>query len=339
MRILLSKSDQIYFFKQIKLASGLNREALGRLVGISGRSFSDWTNAKTLPTKHGLTLLSREFSIEIPRILSVREEWWSGRLNGRNAALAKYKKYGYFGQLKGVDRSRGGFTSQQNRKHQPEYYKSIGCIVPNTFRNPIKSKKLAEFVGVVLGDGCLTRDQCQISLNSIDDRRYSQYLQVLIANLFDYTPSIILQKKQSLIRVIVSGVNFVNQMNTLGLKIGNKTKQEVDMPNWIKDNKNFYLSCMKGLFDTDGGTFIHRHWSGGHYYRHFGLTFTSASQPLLNSYSHGLTHIGVKHRKRTAHIYIDNMFFVKRFFQIVTPSNSKHLDRYQNHLSTPTRIK
>ena len=228
--------------------------------------------------------------------------------------------------------------SQKRRLENPEYYRSLGCNVPNLFIDPKKTDYLAEFMGIVLGDGGLTYGQCEISLNLNDETEYSNYVKRLICNLFNYNASICRDEKQSVLKIIVNGVNFIKLMNRYGLKIGNKIRQQVDIPDWIKRKNKLYTACMRGLFDTDGGSFTHKHWCGGHKYRHFGLTFTSASKPLLNSFSIGLEKNGIKHRKRDVNIFIDNMKYVSRFFKIVQPNNKKHFERLQLHLSRPTRL-
>lgn len=38
----------------------------------------------------------------------------------------------------------------------------------------------------------------------------------------------------------------------LGLKVGDKIKNKVKIPNWILEKKKFLVRCLKGLFETDG---------------------------------------------------------------------------------------
>jgi hypothetical protein len=137
MRLVFEVGDQVRFFRKIKKVSGLSNNVLGSLVGVSGRSFGDWVNGK---------------------ILEEREEFWSGRINGRKAALERLRVYGPPGTPEG--RSKGGLVSWQRRRENPDVYRKQGCIVGNEFNKPKKSEDLAEFIGIVLGDGCLTKSQC-----------------------------------------------------------------------------------------------------------------------------------------------------------------------------------
>jgi hypothetical protein len=38
----------------------------------------------------------------------------------------------------------------------------------------------------------------------------------------------------------------------LGLPIGNKLKNSVEIPRWIFKKKRYLMKCLKGLFETDG---------------------------------------------------------------------------------------
>jgi hypothetical protein len=109
MRCVFDADGQVSFFGDIKEKFGLSNEVLGGLVGISGRSFGDWVNGKSLPTKKGVLVLSRRFGVSSPDILEEREEYWSGRVHGRKAALKRLEIHGPPGTPEG--RRKGGLVS------------------------------------------------------------------------------------------------------------------------------------------------------------------------------------------------------------------------------------
>ena len=160
-------------------------------------------------------------------------------------------------------------------------YKAMGCIVPNTFTYPNKNNPhLAEFIGIVLGDGGITESQVQITLNSIADKMYVHYVKNLIKKLFFYTPSIYKRRDSQATIIIITGINFVFHMKQLGLKIGNKTKQQVAVPSWIINNHTLSNWCVRGLMDTDGGIFTHSYKVNGKKYSYLKLQFSNRSRPL-----------------------------------------------------------
>lgn len=335
-RLVFETGRQKAFFNEVRVSLDIGYDEIARKIDISGRSLRDWVYEKILGNKEKLVKLSELSGVSLPEILEEREEWWSGRVHGRKAALIRLKKYGIPGSIE--TRRKGGLISQINRRNNPEYYRSLGCNVANKFQKPNKSVKLAEWVGVVLGDGGLTRDQCQISLDLKSDREYAKTVAKLVERLFGFPPSVLEYYKSSLIRIVITGVDFVKMMNLFGMETGNKIAHQVSIPKWIKDNNLYYRACIRGLFDTDGGSFTHRHWVKSYKYRHFGLTFTSASKPLLQDFSNYLKIEDIKHAIGGVNIFIRDLHHVRKFFDIVKPSNTKHFKRLQLHLSSPTRL-
>ncbi len=171
-----------------------------------------------------------------------------------------------------------------------------------------------------------------------DDRLYADYVGDLIFSLFGYRPSIIEYPKYSVIRIIVTGVLFVKMMEDLGLKVGDKVRHQVGIPEWIKFKENYFRACIRGLFDTDGGTFFHKHCTRGYHYRHFRLTFTSASRCLLDDFRNclGVDEILIHGKKDCLFLYKGDD--IGKFFEIYGPRNLKHKDRYEEYLSKPSRL-
>jgi hypothetical protein len=137
--------------------------------------------------------------------------------------------------------------------------------------------------------------------------------------------------------IIVTGVNFVEYLMELGLKIGNKVKQQVGVPEWIKSDRGFSRACVRGLFDTDGGTFYHRHWVNGHKYCHFGLTFTSSCKPLLSSFKECLELDGIRSYGEKDCLFVYRVGDIGSFFSIYKTRNLKHVHRFRRYLSRSTR--
>lgn len=335
-RLVFKLGEQKLFLTKVKSGLKCNTEFLSSKIGISSRSLRDWINEKILGDKEKLIYLSQLSGISLPEIVETREDWWSGRINGSVGAAARFLKHGPVATEKG--RSLGGINSQINRRNNPDYYRGLNCKVANNFRKPRKSAILAEWVGIVLGDGSLTNDQCQISLDLNNDGAYSVTVLSIVRKLFDVEASRLSYPKQGLLRIVISGVEFVRMMKDLGLEIGNKVEHQIQIPEWIKSNVEYYRHCIRGLFDTDGGSFTHTHWVRAYRYRHFGLTFTSASKPLLTDFEHYLKSADIKASMRSEHLFIYSIKDVKKFFKVVNPNNLKHLSRLNTYLSYSSRL-
>lgn len=327
-RLVLNKIEQREFLVGVCEELEINTERAGELAGICGRNYRDWINGKLLPRKEAMVKLSEMSGIPIPKVIEEREEWWSGRVNGKIGGDACYKKYGAPGT--NYDRRKGWLTTLEHKRNDP----SLRWSLPSEFKKPNYSDELAEFVGIVLGDGGLTHDQCVISLHMIDDIEYSEYVRKLANKLFDANATTASYPKHNVIKVTISGIKFIEILKSFGLLVGNKMNHMIDMPNWIKANPDYLLACMRGLYDTDGTAFTHKHTVLGHKYVHFGVGFCSASKPLFNSYAVGLSKFGFKPHFNETNIFCYGVDNSRKFFEIFRPNNPKYEKRLEKYLAS-----
>lgn len=327
-RLVFNKVEQKLFLMRACKVLGINTEQAGKLVGICGRSYRDWINGKLLPRKDAIEKLGELSRLPLPTVIEEREQWWSGRVNGKKGGDVCYKKYGAPGS--NADRRKGWLTTLEHKRNNPRLRWSL----QSEFKMPDYSVELAEFIGIVLGDGGLTKDQCVISLHIIDDVDYSEYVRKLAYKLFEATVTTTSYPKHNVIKVIISGIKFIRMLQTFGLTVGNKIKHKVDIPDWIKVNDEYLRACIRGLYDTDGTAFTHKHIVRGHRYIHFGVGFCSASKPLLASYAAGMRRFGIEPHFNGLNIFCYGVENSQHFFSIFRPSNPKYERRLVKYLSS-----
>jgi transcriptional regulator with XRE-family HTH domain len=326
-RVVLTKKDREKFFNDL-LKKTVNLNIIAPQYGISGRTLRDWRRGKFLPTLDILEKIAKDFNIKLPPF-KTRPQYWYAVKGAKRGALKRMELYGPPGTTEG--RRKGGLVSQQKRRENPEYYKKRGCILAKNFKNLKKSEKLAELFGILLGDGCITYNQVKITLHKIDDKRYGEFVENLMLQEFREKPS--RYERKSVFDYMLSGVNLVKRIEDFGLKKGNKIKQKVDIPNWILEKRKFSISCVRGLIDTDGGVYVHRHVVRRKRYYHFGLCFTSASRPLLKSVHKILIELGINAKiQGETRIYIYGLKETLKYFKIVGFNNPKHRDKLTTYL-------
>ncbi len=148
---------------------------------------------------------------------------------------------------------------------------------------PKYSESLAEFFGLMMGDGGINNPwQSNITLNALKDKNYSDYITKLCLILFDIAPVIRKRKKSQALVVCLSSTTIVDFLVANGLPRGNKLKNGLKIPEWILNRKSYRIACVRGLIDTDGGLFIHRHSVSGKEYNNLGLCFCSHSLYLIS---------------------------------------------------------
>ncbi len=121
------------------------------------------------------------------------------------------------------------------------------------------SEELAEFMGIVAGDGHVNkysttrRTEYVIGLsgNSIKDREYFEfYILPLVNRLFNIQAKIYKKKGQNTIATILRSKGLFEFLKSLGIHVGPKTNWLI--PKIIIQNKQFHKAYLRGIFDTDG---------------------------------------------------------------------------------------
>ncbi|TFG22500.1 MAG: hypothetical protein EU529_10210 [Promethearchaeota archaeon] len=206
----------------------------------------------------------------------------------------------------------------------------------------LKNADSAELVGILLGDGHLSNDKTEVSvsLNGVDDPEYLRYVIKLISRLFNIETKSIKtdtydDSKLSLIRLNKQA--YHKALIDLGLKSGNKVKNQIDSPNWIFQNKHFIIRCLRGLTDTDGTIQINKE------FRRFRIVFRSASKSLVKSFKRMCNILGIHtgsvlHTKvfdsryneyyDSYHVSINSKKDVREFLKTIEPRKFKFRKKY-----------
>lgn len=185
------------------------------------------------------------------------------------------------------------------------------------------SGDLAEFVGILLGDGHLTSTQVTVTLGN-KENDYVRYVAGLMEKLYGISPKIITSKKGYKVVYLGSTV-LVRYFKKMGLA-HNKVKAQVNIPKWIFQKKDFMKQVVKGLFDTDGSVYKLKYG--------IQLSFTNRSMPLLTSYKKILRKLGFSPSQISDYrVYITKQEDIKKFTDEIGFSNFKHKERLNNFLN------
>lgn len=197
---------------------------------------------------------------------------------------------------------------------------------------PKDSTTLAEFMGIEFGDGGINNPwQIVITLNSEKDKEYAQHVTQIIFNLFGVTPAVRKRKTRNALQIISSSTSLVDFVVTKGAARGNKILQNFDIPKWIYKKAVYQKAFVRGLMDTDGCLYIHRHKVGGKLYKNLGLCFSSSSSNLLHSVAGILDKFDIQpHIPATGkNIYLYSSGAVLRYLRIFGSSNPRITAKYE----------
>lgn len=234
---------------------------------------------------------------------------------------------GNIGQIMG---GRKGIMVLQNRySDKIKIWRKKGFI-NSPIKNGINKKKilepkidsrLAEIIGVYLGDGTLTKYQLKISGDKRYDLDYYSYLNNLFEEVFGIHGRIVVNNKTNQLTLVICSKEVSTYFNTfLGFGFGNKIKNKSRIPNLILDDKNLRIDVLRGLIDSDGS--ISRRGRNG---SQFCLNFTNYNLVLLDQVEEILKELGIFGYRGKYDVGTNKWGNILKYFKIVGSSNIKHI--------------
>ena len=116
------------------------------------------------------------------------------------------------------------------------------------------NEDLAEFVGIMLGDGYINypkQPRIKISFNSVDDKEYLEFVKNLLGSIFDRKVIVKHRENENTSELYLFNRESIRSIiNEIGLIPSPKWKR-AKIPSWIFIN-NLDKFVLRGYFDTDG---------------------------------------------------------------------------------------
>lgn len=183
-----------------------------------------------------------------------------------------------------------------------------------------KTPRLAEFMGIMLGDGRVALYQIIVTLGT-KEIEYVHHVARLMEVLFGVVPGIAI-RNTGYRDVYIGSKELVGWFLDAGFA-HNKVRAQVAAPRWLFMRNDYLQAFLRGFFDTDGSVYRLR----------FGIqiSFTNHSLPLLHDIHRAL--IRLKYHPSSIshfHIYLTKRSDVVRFFKEIRPANSKHKRRFSS---------
>lgn len=326
MRVKLKKQERNKLFNAVIDKYSLTIAALK--IGVSRRTLSGWRDGLyTIPEYdfHKLLITARLKQKDFfPKLYA---DHWHSKESGRKGGLIVFRRYGNIGTAEG--RKKGGLASLVTHKKKGTAFYNIKII-----HKPNRSEKLAELMGILFGDGHLSKYQVSITTSSVTDKEHALFIQKLIEQIFHDKPSVKTRKDERSITVLLSSKIAAGYLHELGMPRGNKIANNLSAPGWIKNNKKYQKAFIRGLFDTDGCIYADRHLIKGRKYVNLGWTITSYSPQLRKDLIAILKDMryAPTNRENQTSVFLRRHEEIKKYFSEIKSSNPKHLMRYQKFI-------
>ncbi|MBT4111389.1 hypothetical protein HOE37_06015 [Candidatus Woesearchaeota archaeon] len=188
-------------------------------------------------------------------------------------------------------------------------------------------EKLAEFVGIMLGDGYIGFPNCpriKISFNSIDDKEYFGFVENLLSQLFDANIITNHRKNENTSELFIFKREVIRSViNELKLLPSPKWDR-ARIPGWIF-NQNLERFVLRGYFDTDGCVVITNN-NGTRYPR---LEMKVSPSPMQNQFVKIIDKLGFRFGvynigKGKVRIQMNGKEQLRKWNELVGFSNKKH---------------
>ena len=335
-RVKFPENKQKQFLEEALLTLNTNISGFAEALHVCDRTVRDWRREKNNIDFASLFLICNKINTRFPQGIKVLPPYWSTKKAGKLGGKRRIELYGPPGTLE--SRRKGGLSTKKKILSDPNFLERIkkaGFITRKKIKQPEKSFKLAEFVGIMLGDGGIhTNHQAIISYNGKEDRDYALYLQKLVKNLFAILSTNRIQKEKGHADIVISSTELIEFLQKIGIKKGNKVKNQVDIPSWILQSKAYQKACLRGLFDTDGCVYKHRYKVAGKVYSYLKMSFRNYSIPLLKSIKKMLENLNFHPAIDVNHqtVYINRPIEVKKYFSKIGTSNPRYRKKFESFL-------
>lgn len=235
-----------------------------------------------------LYVIENKTIFEVGEVLGVSPQTVFDRLRRLGIPTAPERKYGYLNTKKDI-------------------------VIPAGY-----SDDLAEFFGIMLGDGHVSHSQVMVTLGT-KELDYARYVARLFWKLFGVFGSISVRENDYR-TVYIGSVELSHWFQENGL-VSNKVKSQVDVPTWIFTKYSYMKRFFRGFFDTDGSVYELRYG--------IQLSLTNGSRPLLKSLQRVALALGYKASAISGQrFYLTKIADIKRFFREIGPQNKKHANRF-----------
>ena len=202
------------------------------------------------------------------------------------------------------------------------------------------SEKLAEFIGILAGDGHVGYHEksndylITISSNAKDELKYLRYAKKLANLLFNFEMK--LRKQDNTLSIYKRSKAIFLFLQIIGFQ---KKNCCVRIPPWILDDDKFAKSFIRGLFDTDGSVSLKNNHGRHKFYPV--ISIASKDEQLIKRVSIFLKkwdlrfHIGnesyfdnrTRKKYRKTKLEINGYDAAKRWFKLIGTSNNKHKEK------------
>lgn len=151
-RVKFLECRQSRFLNKINKRYNIGWPEIAKICRVHKRTLFDWRRNKYQMSYGSFQLLRKKLRISVPKIQVLSDDW-NIRNAARLGALRRNELYGFPGTAEG--RRKGGLTTARRYRFNPQRFSETGFVGPREIDYPLKSERLSEAIGIILGDGSM----------------------------------------------------------------------------------------------------------------------------------------------------------------------------------------
>lgn len=184
--------------------------------------------------------------------------------------------------------------------------------IPAAYPSFLPSGDLAEYMGVVLGDGNISKfprtERLIISGNS-NNKGFIQRYTVFTKRLFRKKPTVSKVCSKNCARVSIYQKEISKR---LGIPCGSRFRRAIRMPRWIWCNNKYLIRFLRGLFEAEGSLSIHIPTCT------YNFQFSNTNKSLLRIVERGLKKLSYHPEVRPKGVRLRRKHEVESFRKLIT---------------------
>lgn len=180
---------------------------------------------------------------------------------------------------------------------------------------------LAEVLGILNGDGCLSPCNYEISVTlDSQEEAYIEYVKNLLEKVFELEFK--LRELKNAVQVKTYSKDLIKRLNEkYSLPVGEKIGS-LEVPLVVRNSQEFSKCYIRGLFDTDGCVYLKRKNQPS-------IEIVSKDPNFLGQIKEVLESLGFKAGISGKNLYLYKQGSASKFFKNINPANKKHIKRFE----------
>jgi hypothetical protein len=184
-------------------------------------------------------------------------------------------------------------------------------IIPSEKSSFKRSRELAELIGVILGDGSIynyPRTEGLTITGNFSNTGFTKRYTNIVERIFNKQPTVGKATDSNAVRIRIYQ-KYISKRT--GIPCGNRKDLKIHIHSWIKQDRRYLISILRGLFEAEGYLSVHRKTYT------YNFQFSNRNDSLLKFVEDSLIYLGFHPEIREYYVRLRRRVEVERFKKLI----------------------